>query len=224
MKIVSKIPPVAAIGLVVLAAAGIATWQFDVLKLIATSVCAERPSIADLMQAGPLGEKSLGEVSAPIIMIEYASLTCSHCARFARNVYPVLKSRYIESGKVRYIIREAPTDPLALAAAALARCVDDDKYFDFVDALFGTQVDWAFAQDPKAGLLRVAKQAGVTEQSFEEALANQRVLDGIEWVARRAHENFCVDGTPTFFINGTIHRGEISVDELDKLLQPYLKI
>jgi len=222
MKLARKIVALTAIGLAVLTA--VAAWRFDALKSIATAVCAERPSIADLMQTGPLGEKSLGEASAPLIMIEYPSLTCSHCARFARNVYPVLKSRYIETGKVRYIIREAPTDPLALAAAALARCVDDEKYFDFVDALFSTQADWAFAHDPKVALLRVAKQAGITEQSFEEALANQQTLDGLEWVAHCAHENFCVDGTPTFFINGMIHRGEISVDELDKLLQPYLKI
>ena len=90
------------------------------LKLVMTAVCSERPSIVELMQPGPLGEKSLGEASAPITVIEYASLTCSHCARFARNVYPVLKSRYIETGKVRYLMREAPTDQLALAAAALA--------------------------------------------------------------------------------------------------------
>jgi protein-disulfide isomerase len=213
---------VATIGVAVVLAIVAGAWRFDVLGL-ATVACTEKPSMADLMQPGPLGEKSQGSANAPITIIEYASLTCSHCARFATTVYPTLKSRYIDTGKVRYIMREAPTDQVAVAAAVLSRCVDNDKYFDLVDALFRTQADWAFVQDHATALFRIAKQAGFTQQTFDNALANQQILDGIQWVAQRAQEKFCVDGTPTFFINGTVHHGGMTVDELDRLLQPLLK-
>jgi protein-disulfide isomerase len=212
----------AAVGVVLVVAVAAGTWRFNLLGL-ASAMCTETPSTAELIQPGPLGEEVQGNADAAITVIEYASLTCTHCARFAVNVYPALKSRYVDTGKVRYIMREAPTDSLALAAAALTRCAGDDKYFALVDVLFRTQAEWAFVQNPVEALSRIARQAGFTKQGFEAALADQQVFDGIVWVARRAQERFCVDGTPTFFINGTIHHGEMTVDQLDKLLQPLLK-
>jgi hypothetical protein len=159
--------------------------------------CNERPSMAALMQQGALGEKSQGHADAPVTIIVYASLTCPHCARFATTVYPTLKARYIETGKVRFIMRDAPLNDLALAAAILAHCVDDDQYFEFVHTLFRTQADWAFASDPAAALLRIASQRGFTKEGFERALANRQVLEGILAVARRG-EKFCAGSTPTF--------------------------
>ena len=185
--------------------------------------CTERPSVADLMLPGPLGEKSQGSAEAPVTLIEYASLTCTHCARFATTVHPTLKSRYIDTGKVRFIMREYPLDDLALAAAALARHMEGEKYFELIDQLFRAQADWAFVPNPAAALLRIARQAGLTQESFEGALTNQHILDGILSAARRGHEKFCVGSTPTFFINGTLHRGGFSVDELDRLVEPLLK-
>ena len=104
----------------------------------------------------------------------------------------------------------------------LARCAGD-KYYEVTEALFQTQQRWAFARDPLPQLLAVAKQLGFTQQSFDECLANQKVLDGIDWVRQRAAEKFGVNSTPTFFINGNIHRGEMTLEETEKLLQPYLK-
>jgi protein-disulfide isomerase len=184
--------------------------------------CNERPSMAALMQQGALGEKSQGRVDAPVTIIVYASLTCPHCARFATTVYPMLKARYIDTGKVRFIMRDAPLNDLALAAAILAHCVDDDQYFEFVQTLFRTQADWAFGQDPAAALLRIANQWGFTKESFERSLANRHVLEDILSVARRG-QKFCAGSTPTFFINGNIHHGNITVDQLDQLLQPLLR-
>jgi protein-disulfide isomerase len=181
------------------------------------------PPLEELMKAGPLGEESQGKADAPITMIEYASMTCTHCARFATTVYPALKTKYIDTGKVRYILREFPLDPLAAAGSMLARCAGDDKYFAVVEALFQTQPKWAFVKEPLPALLAIARQLGFSEQSFNECLANQKVLDAIEWVRKRASEDFHVRSTPTFFINGNIHVGEISLDELDNLLLPYLK-
>jgi len=183
---------------------------------------AQAPSNEELMQAGPLGEKMLGKADAPVTLIEYASMTCSHCANFDTKVFPTLKSKYIDAGKVRYLLREFPLDPLAAAGFMLARCADD-KYYDVVDALFQTQQKWAFVRDPLPQLLAIAKQLGFTQQSFDECLANQKVLDGIDWVRQRAAEKFGVNSTPTFFINGNIHRGEMTLEETEKALEPYLK-
>src|SRR5215472_6664035 len=96
-------------------------------------------SSADLMQAGPLGEQALGDPKAPVTVIEYASLTCPHCARFAREVFPKLDEQYIRTGKVRFILREFPFDPLGVGAFTLAHCVGNDKYFSVVEKLFASQ-------------------------------------------------------------------------------------
>ena len=180
-------------------------------------------SSADLMQAGPLGDESLGAENAPITMIEYASMTCPHCARFGTEVFPQVKEKYIDTGKVRYIFREFPLDLLAAAAFMLARCADKDKYFPLIDTLFKQQETWAGAADPSKQLLLIGKEAGLSESSFKACLANQKLFDGIEWVRARAIEKFKVNSTPTFFINGEIHRGEMTLDEIEKAIQPYLK-
>jgi len=183
---------------------------------------AQAPSNEELMAPGPLGEQAEGKADAPVTVIEYASMTCSHCASFAVNVYPMLKSKYIETGKVRYIMREFPLDPLAAAGFMLARCAGEGKYFPMIETLFQKQKDWV-VQKPLEPLLAIAKQAGFTQQTFEECLANQKVLDGIDAVRQRASEKFGVNATPTFFINGKIQRGEMTAEELEKQIQSYLK-
>jgi protein-disulfide isomerase len=183
---------------------------------------AQTPSAADLLQPGPFDEMALGDEKAPVTIIEYASMTCSHCARFHETTYPELKKRYIDTGKVRFIFREFPLDPLAAAGFMLARCAGKEKYFDIVEMLFQQQQTWA-VRNPLPPLLALAKQAGFSEKSFEECLANQPLLDGIEQVRGRAAEKFGVNSTPTFFINGKVQRGALSITELDKLIEPYLK-
>jgi protein-disulfide isomerase len=183
---------------------------------------AKAQSTEELMVAGPLGERVLGKSDAPVTIIEYASMTCGHCAAFHNSVYPTLKSKYIDTGKVRFIMREFPLDPLAAAGFMLARCAGEDKYYPMIDALFRSQKTWVTAQDPVAALLTISKQAGFTEESFQQCLTNQSVLDGVEWVRQRASEKFGVNSTPTFFINGKIQRGAPSVEELEKILAPLL--
>jgi protein-disulfide isomerase len=177
---------------------------------------------ADLMEAGPLGDQVLGAEKAPVTIIEYASMTCPHCAKFAVDVFPKLKEQYIDTGKVRFIFREFPFDALAAGAFMLARCSEKDKYFPLIETLFKQQSKWV-VQKPMEPLLAIAKEAGFTQQSFEACLANQKVLEGIEWVRNRATEKFKVDATPTFFINGEMHKGEMTLDEIQKAIQPYLK-
>ncbi len=187
-----------------------------------TLALAQSPSTEELLQPGPLGDKVQGKADAPVTIIEYASMTCSHCADFHVKTYPALKERYIDTGKVRYIFREFPLDPLAAGAAMLARCVPEDRYFAAVDVLFQQREKWV-VQKPIEPLGNIAKQFGLTQQQFEQCLSNQSLLDGMDAVRQRASQKFGVNSTPTFFVNGKIQRGAMSIEELEKLIQPHLK-
>ncbi|KAA5603210.1 DsbA family protein [Blastochloris sulfoviridis] len=184
---------------------------------------AESFDAAELLVPGPLPEKVLGKANAPVTMIEYSSLTCSHCAHFHADVYPKLKSDYIDTGKVRLILREFPLDPVSAAGYMLARCAGDDKYFPLIEALFATQKGWAFTKTPYNSLLQFAKQAGFSQESFETCLKNQQVLSGMEAVRKRGSEKFGINSTPTFFINGEKHVGAMSFEELAKILDPLVR-
>jgi protein-disulfide isomerase len=182
-------------------------------------------SPADLLQPGPLGEMVLGAENAPVTIIEYASMTCGHCADFHNRTYPKLKERYIDTGKVRFIFREFPLDRLALAASMLARCAgkdNKDRYFALIEALFHQQKDWAVRQ-PIPPLMQIAKQAGFTQEGFEQCLKDQKLENSLMEVRQRAAEKFKVESTPTFFINGRMQRGVMSIEDLEKQIEPHLK-
>ena len=189
----------------------------------ALSARAQTVNVADLMAPGPLPDRALGAEKASVTVVEYASMTCSHCAKFHTTVYPDFKKKYIDTGKVRFILREFPLDPIASGAFALARCLPEDKYYPMVEVLFEQQKNWAFVPDPPKALLSIAKQAGFTEQSFEACLTDQKLSQAIEELARRANEKFGVSGTPTFFINGQMLRGEATLEALSKLIDPMIK-
>jgi len=175
-----------------------------------------------LAQAGPDGDVTLGSDKAPVTIIEYVSMTCPHCAHFSETTFPELKQRYIDTGKVRYTLREFPLDALAAAGFMLARCAGKDKYMPIVETLFAKQAEWV-VKEPVPPLKSIAKQFGFTEQSFDQCLANQKVLDSIQAVRDRAVEKLGVNSTPTFFINGKKMVGDLSMDVLAKEIDPYLK-
>ena len=180
---------------------------------------------ADLLKPDALPDMSMGDDKAPVTVIEYASMTCPHCAHFQEVTFPELKKRYIDTGKVRYIFREFPLDSLAAAAFMLARCSGQDdktKYFALIDTMFLQQRQWA-VEKPLPPLLAIAKQAGFTQQSFDACLTNQKVLDGIESIRQRAVNQFKVESTPTFFINGTKFPGALSIEDMAKAIDPFLK-
>ena len=179
-------------------------------------------ALDELLKPGELPELALGSSDAKVVIVEYASMTCGHCANFHTKVFPELKEKYIDTGKVRFILREFPLDPLAASAFMLARCAGDGKYYPVVDAFFHQQSQWA-VQRPLEPMLAIARQAGFTKESFEACLTNQKMPDGIEWTRNRATEKFGVNSTPTFFINGKIVRGAMSIDELAKQIEPLLK-
>jgi len=182
----------------------------------------EAVSVVELMVPGPLGEKSLGNPAAPVTMIEYASMTCPHCAQFHTAVYPDLKKKYIDTGKVRFVFREFPLDALSTAAFMVARCAPEEQYFSAVETMFARQNDWAFVDQPIEELFSVVEPFGFDEAKFGECLRNQDVLNGVNAVGSRGMEQFGVDGTPTFFINGERHGGGLTIDEIDKLIEPLL--
>ncbi|HSI41650.1 MAG TPA: DsbA family protein [Xanthobacteraceae bacterium] len=183
---------------------------------------AEAQTISDvkLMAPGALPDQVLGKADAPVTIVEYASMTCGHCANFHTTTFPELKTKYIDTGKVKLILREFPLDIVAKAAFMLARCAGEGKYYPMVSTLFETQKSWAFGNDPAAGLLAVAKQAGMTEQQFNACLNDATLAGNIDQVAQRASADFGVSSTPTFFINGKQLKGSLSPADLDKELGP----
>ena len=185
---------------------------------------ADDPSVPidDLMQPNPLGEMALGDEKAPITVIEYASMTCPHCAHFSEATFPELKKRYIDTGKVRFLFREFPLDQLAAAGFILARCAGPDKYFPLIETLFAQQHDWV-VQKPLQPLMAIAKQAGLSQEAFETCLDNKVMLEGLEKVRNQASEKFGVNSTPTFFVNGKRLAGALSIEEMEKEFAPYLK-
>lgn len=196
---------------------------FSTLGLhIVTPARAQSPSEADLAVPGPLGDHILGKADAPVTVIEYASMTCSHCATYHNTTFPEVKKRFIDTGKVRYIFREFPLDPLAAGAFMLAHCAGEGKFFPMIDVLFEKQKEWV-VQKPIEPLMAIAKQTGFTEDSFNACLKDQKLLENIEAVRTRASEKLGVNSTPTFFINGKIHRGAMSIEEFEKLIAPHLK-
>ncbi len=179
--------------------------------------------IGELMAEPKLPDIWLGAKDAPVTMIEYASMTCTHCAAFHQETWPTLKSKYIDAGKVRFVLREFPLDPLATAGFMLARCVGPEKRNAIVDLLFTQQKNWAFVPKPVEALESTVKQAGITHDAFEACLKDQKLYDEVNQERDKAGQQFKVDATPTFFINGVRHSGELTVPELDKILAPLVK-
>jgi len=176
----------------------------------------------ELLRPGPLPDLVLGKADAPVTIIEYASMTCPHCANFHQTTYPALKSKYIDTGKVRFIFREFPLDEVAVAASMLARCAGGDKSIALIDVLFGSQDKWA-VRDPLPALLQIGKQAGFTQASFDECLKDQKLYNNILAMRERGAKEYKVESTPTLFVNGKMVKGGVSLEELEKVMAPLLK-
>ena len=176
-----------------------------------------------LMAPGPLPDIALGSPDAPVTVVEYASMTCSHCAAFHETTWPLLKSKYVDPGKAKFILREYPLDPLAAAAFMLARCGGPERRNAIVDLLYTQQKDWAFVDKPLEALAALVKQEGISQADFETCLQNQTLYDQVNKTHDLATEKFKVSATPTFFVNGREMNGELPIEEFDKVLAPLLK-
>ena len=167
-------------------------------------------------------EQALGNPDAPVTLIEYASLTCPHCAQFHTEVLPELKERYIEDGKVRLVYRDFPLDERALMAAALAHCAGPDRYFGFLDVLFETQSSWARADDYIAALKKLGKLGGMSDEQMDQCLADQELTDGILQTRLEGQNEHQVSSTPTLVINGDVYTGARSIEDLSEVIDPLL--
>lgn len=170
-----------------------------------------------LLVAPAIGDKVLGNADAKVTIVEYASATCPHCANFHRDTFPKLKKDYIDTGKVRFIFREFPFDDLAMAAFMLARCAPNDKYFPMLGVLFDKQQVWS-RHNPREELLKIAKLAGFTEESFDKCLKNEKIAKGIYNIRETASKKFGVNATPTFFINGKLLSGNQPIEKFKELI------
>ena len=176
--------------------------------------------LAVLNAAPAEGDMTMGPDTAKVTVIEYASASCPHCAAFYKDVFPTLKSEYIDTGKIHFIFREFPHNDAALAAFMVARCAPKEKYFPLVDVFFTTQDVWL--QNPLEGLTKIAQQAGFTKESFDACLKNEAVAKNILAV-RTTADGLGVTGIPTFFINGEMLDGEKTIDVLRAKIDPLLK-
>jgi len=195
---------------------------FSPLRLIAEAMA---QSASDVAKPQSLPDMALGPANASVTITEYASMTCPHCAAFNDNVFPKIKSEYIDSGKIRYVFREFPLDIKAAAGSMLARCIAKDdagRYFAVVDLLFKQQNEWV-TKNTTETLTRIGKQAGLSQQAVEDCLKDQALLDKIAADQKFANEVLKVNSTPTFFINGEMIRGETSFEEFDKKIKSLLK-
>jgi protein-disulfide isomerase len=200
----------AALVTTLLAIAGLATW----------SAFAQNASATDLETPSALGDMTFGLKDAPITVIEYASMSCPHCARWFEKVYPRVKADYIDTGKVRYIFREFPHNLQGAAGSMLARCIgkgDPQKYFAAVDVLFRTQDSWV--PDAANGLKRIGRQAGMTDQAVEACLTDQATLDALQKNVEFASKKLGIDSIPTFFVNGTKFTGGVEIEEFEKAIK-----
>ena len=182
-------------------------------------------SASDVAKPVSLPDMVLGPANAPVTITEFASMTCPHCSAFNETVFPKIKSAYIDTGKIRYVFREFPLDIKAAAGSMLARCIakdDSGKYFAVIDMLFKQQNDWVLKNTTET-LIRIGKQAGLSQQAVEDCLKDQALLDKIAADQKYASEVLKVDSTPTFFINGEKIKGETSFEEFDKKIKSLLK-
>lgn len=179
--------------------------------------------VEELMKPVGLPELALGPIDAKVTIVEYASMTCGHCAHFSKDIWPAFKAKYVDTGKVRYVFREFPLDNLAAAAAMLARCAGGDKAFPLIEVLFEKQQEWAFGEgNPVPRLFEIAKQAGFTQESFDKCLTDQKLLDDITAGRSRASDVFGVSATPTFYINGKKLDGAPTMEKFDAMIEPLL--
>lgn len=167
-------------------------------------------------------DRVLGNADAKVTVIEYASPTCPHCAQFHNNVYPQFKADYIDTGKIKFVLRPFVRNVLDAVVFLLAEAAGEEQYHQVVETYFRTQSQWGVSETPRDALLAIAKQLGFTDQSFEAALTNQELFDAMEKMREQALNEFKLEGTPTFYINGKQLTGDKTLEQLKAEIDPLL--
>jgi protein-disulfide isomerase len=164
----------------------------------------------------------MGRKDAPVTVVEYASLTCPHCARFHTEVLPTLKTEFVDTGKVRLVYRDFPLDQLALTAAMVAHCAGRDAFFGFIDTFYAAQSGWSRANNPLVALARMARLGGMGQDDFDACLKNQAVADKIIEQRLEGEKTFGVNATPTLFVNGDKYSGGLTLEQFRAVVAPML--
>ena len=171
-----------------------------------------RARIVDTIEA--LKEKKIGTEAANIEIIEFASLTCGHCAKFHNEVFPKIKKEFIDTGKVSFIYQDFPLDKFALKASVIARCSGEKKFFSFLKVLYSKQKDWTRTEDPFRSLLKIAKLGGLKNDEIKVCVGNKSIEDGILKQRLNASKKFDIKATPTLYINGEKYDGDLTFEAL----------
>jgi protein-disulfide isomerase len=201
------------------------------LRAAPPPAAAAKPAAAGMAPKFTADQYVMGDPKAPVLVTEYASVACPHCARFDAEVFPALKAKYVDTGKIRYALREMLVGDEAMVEVAsagfmLARCAGQERYFDVVEAMYRAQAEIFQKGDLKAVLTRIAGQNGLTEPQMEACVGDQQGLDQLNARQKLAEADH-VDGTPTFFVNGKKldeHGREPDLALFDQALQPLLAV
>jgi protein-disulfide isomerase len=195
-------------------------WFVVIGLLSSMTLVVPKPILADAKPGLAItkDDRILGNPNAPITIVEYASLTCPHCAHFANDVLPELKKKWIDPGKVKFVLRDFPLDEPALRAAMIARCAPPDRFYAYVDTFFAAQDKWVMARDYREALARLVKLGGMGKDEFENCLKDAALENKIVEGRLVASKELDVGSTPTFFINGTKFAGAPTLEEFDKVL------
>lgn len=179
----------------------------------------ENPSREEVLKKGPLPEFSIGRADAPVVMIKYMSLTCPYCRRFQLETFPVLKREYIDTGKVRFIIREFPIGKTSGAATIALRCAPMDKYLALYEKFLSHQAQWVSQEVRLDPIYKIVSEVGISRQQFDSCRKNQAMIDGLKWVKDRGRE-LGVIGTPNFFIDGRLVKSVLGMKEIREIVDP----
>lgn len=182
----------------------------------------ENPSIAEIMQTGPLPEMALGRKDAPVTIVQYASMTCPYCRQFQIETLPLLKREYIDTGKVRYVLRaEFPIGKQSGLATIALRCAPPDKYFALYDKLMRQQATWVSQEVRPDPIFKVASQVGMTRTQFDSCRENRGMIDALNGIKERGR-TLGIIGTPNFFVEGKLVKSVIGIKEIREMVDPIL--
>lgn len=165
----------------------------------------------------------IGETNAPITMVEYASLTCSHCAQFHNVTLPLIKKEFIETGKVRLVYRDFPLDQFALTGSMIAHCAGKDRYFAFIQTMFAQQKQWSNDPQPIKALAQIARLGGMTKESFEKCIKDKKVADTILQKRLDGDKQYKINSVPTILVNGKRYSGGLNIDEFRSIVKRMVK-
>ena len=179
------------------------------------------PTLAEVMKPGALPEMALGRETAPVTIIKYASMTCPYCRKFQLEVFPVLKREYIDTGKVRFILREFPIGFQSGAATIALRCAPPDKYFTLYEKLMAQQDAWVSQEVRTEPIFKVAAQVGMTRAQFDACRQNQGMIAALNGIKERGR-TLGVIGTPNFFINGKLIKTTLDLAQLRAIIDPII--